>query len=169
MNNPLEFYADHFVKIATELDFQEKSERAAMSKFTFKLVTVENESPDQIERWADKLILHRDNARKLQIRAELYREIAGQFRADLALAEETEGKTIPEWLNELPDGYRERALVNHMEYFKDTKATQKYDSMDSALTDAFVWSNTAEGNKFWESVYDHYDEGTPLPPLPQNS
>jgi len=70
-------------------------------------------------------------------------------------------KTTKEWLQDLPDGYRERALRNLQ------KATQKIEepSIDEALFGAFEWERTPEGSDFWGAVMRHYKKGTPLPPL----
>jgi len=67
-----------------------------------------------------------------------------------------------EWLNELPDGYRERAMKNMEEEMGDILEPD----MAEALGGAFVWKRTNEGHIFWAKVRDHYEIGTPLPPLP---
>ena len=73
-------------------------------------------------------------------------------------------KTVKEWLMELPDGYRERALANTIEgIFKMCDA-----SMAEALYSSFMWGGTPEGLDFWADVKNHYATGTPLPPLPQS-
>ena len=71
-------------------------------------------------------------------------------------------KTIKEWLEELPDGYRERALVNAGK----RSSRKKYKTMWKAVYSAFVWHYTDEDWKFWNAVADHYLSSTPLPPLP---
>ena len=75
-------------------------------------------------------------------------------------------KTIREWLNELPDGYRELALANEPKrksLFDNTKESD----MASAIASAFLWSKSKEGMPFWSAVQDHFDEmAPPLPPLP---
>ena len=70
-------------------------------------------------------------------------------------------KTIQEWLMELPDGYRERALANMDEEDKNMVK----ESMSDAINNSFLWSESPEGRNFWEQVDDHYVHGTPLPPL----
>lgn len=64
-------------------------------------------------------------------------------------------KTIREWLNELPDFLRKRALANEIH------KTQwypwdggNYRSIQAALYDAFYWSETLEGNNYWKKVND---------------
>jgi hypothetical protein len=51
-------------------------------------------------------------------------------------------KTIREWLETLPDGYRERALANLK---KDGPANSLY----GALETGFQWIDTTEGFDFW--------------------
>jgi hypothetical protein len=71
-------------------------------------------------------------------------------------------KTIKEWLEQLPDGYRERALENAeynlLELHRKTMAT--------SIAAGFAWDDTPEGHSFWADVQKHYFAGTPLPPLP---
>jgi len=55
-------------------------------------------------------------------------------------------KSILEYLQELPDGYREKAIKNHELYpFNHTKVT----SLNQALCFGFDWSATSEGYEFW--------------------
>jgi len=72
-------------------------------------------------------------------------------------------KTIKEWLSELPDGYRERALANtDKDMAKDMEA-----SMSSALVTGFNWREKSEGFAFWASVHSFYCGSVDsLPPLP---
>lgn len=72
-----------------------------------------------------------------------------------------EMKTIEQWLNELPDGYRERALEN---VDKD-KLNYPTESMRSALV-TFTWSSSKEGYYFWNAVWNFYRKPL-LPPLPK--
>jgi len=75
-------------------------------------------------------------------------------------------KTTLEWFNELPDGYRERAIANA------TKSGTINDpdlepSAKSNLKCAFFWMSTSEGHDFWLAVYNHLiNPKNPLPPLP---
>jgi hypothetical protein len=71
-----------------------------------------------------------------------------------------EEKTIKEWLEELPDGYRERALTNY------AASGPKEESLIDALYNAFVFGESKEGREFWFKVRDHILYNTPLPPLP---
>jgi hypothetical protein len=70
-------------------------------------------------------------------------------------------KTIGEWLNELPDGYRERAMASA----KRTSWTAV--SMCDALNDSMIWQSTPEGDGFWGDVYLHFEKGRKLPKLPK--
>jgi len=71
-------------------------------------------------------------------------------------------KTVEEWLNELPDGYRERALKNVDVY----KLNDLRDCMDEAIAEHCNWSRTPEGYQFWYEVYNHFEAGNTLPLLP---
>ena len=73
-------------------------------------------------------------------------------------------KTIEEWLSELPDGYRERAMENRKKfpYKGNTTAT----SLDDAILNGFWWGETPEKHNFWQQVYDYFYAPT-LPPLPE--
>jgi len=75
-------------------------------------------------------------------------------------------KTIKEWLMELPDGYRERALENANKYLAVNTCDVTEVSLLRTINCAFVWKETHEGHRFWKRVKDHYAKGTPLPPLP---
>lgn len=70
-------------------------------------------------------------------------------------------KTIKEWLEELPDGYRERALEN----LNPNVASDLVYSIGDAISGAFIWDCSQEGEDFWSDVYYHY-EAPPPPPLP---
>lgn len=71
-------------------------------------------------------------------------------------------RTIREWLETLPPGYRERALKN-MEHSSSGRAEL---NMWDALDQAFVWGDSPEGLGFWEDVSLYFDTETPLPELP---
>ena len=70
------------------------------------------------------------------------------------------GKTVKAWLQELPAGYRARALAQRQcpEVFAQ--------DMASALKMFAAWIDTEEKDDFWRAVWRHYDSGDPLPPLP---
>jgi hypothetical protein len=71
-------------------------------------------------------------------------------------------KTVREWLEELPEGYRERALS---QLSVDEKSCPR--SLAFALVEAFPWDESPEGALFWSAVFTSYvDFQSPLPPLP---
>jgi hypothetical protein len=74
-------------------------------------------------------------------------------------------KTIKEWFNELPEGYRERAIKNTHEGRMNTHEP----TMVEVIYRSFRWSGTPEGHTFWREVKDHYAKGTLLPPLPNQT
>jgi hypothetical protein len=80
------------------------------------------------------------------------------------------GKKISEWLNELPDGYRELALAN-FDYKNQGLIIPNDDivnSINDALYSGFVFNISNEGSGFWYSVGDYYNgKITELPPLPK--
>ena len=73
-------------------------------------------------------------------------------------------KTVNEWFNELPDGYRQRAICNTN---KGALETYTAATMVKAIYGSFRWSETPEGVTFWSGVKNHYANGTPLPPPPE--
>lgn len=72
-------------------------------------------------------------------------------------------KTIKEWLEELPDDYRERAIRNT----KEGKLEQREESLSQALKSAFNWYATDERVGFWVGVYakvmGYRDDWPPIP------
>lgn len=73
-------------------------------------------------------------------------------------------KTVKQWLSELPEPYKARALANLCrEGANKRAATMMRESMYDALTIAFLWSASPEGDAFWFAVACHYINGTPLP------
>jgi len=75
-------------------------------------------------------------------------------------------KTIREWIEELPKGYRELALENKRYAFYHIDWEQKEETMVDAINNAFYWKSTNEGRKFWAKVTSFYRTGERLPPLP---
>jgi hypothetical protein len=95
------------------------------------------------------------------------KEIAS-LRARIAELEQTPitnggKKTVVEYLMELPKGYRERALE---QYDPEFEPTAEPTSIQDAIASFADWTKTNEKDEFWLDVYDYYDQGTPLPPLP---
>ena len=75
-------------------------------------------------------------------------------------------KSILEWLQELPEGYRERAIRNYDENFcgSHDKIEQ---NISSALRHAFDWHHSPETYSFWYDVYCYaMNTSRKLPPLP---
>jgi len=73
-------------------------------------------------------------------------------------------KTVKQWLETLPDGYRERALANC------TRPDGLETSLHHTIPAAFRWADTPEGGKFWKQVYlwACNPDKNPLPPLPDD-
>lgn len=73
-------------------------------------------------------------------------------------------KTVKEWLSELPEPYKARALANLCRPEANKRAAEmKRDSIAQALVVAFMWSVTPEGAEFWKAVYEYFMYGSPLP------
>lgn len=84
---------------------------------------------------------------------------AGHF---LPKKEEPKKKTIKDWLNELPSGYRERALKNC-----SPGSCGEPKTLREAIEEAFFWFNSPEGYDFWYDVSLWADNPeNHLPPLP---
>lgn len=81
-------------------------------------------------------------------------------------------KTVKDYLNELPDGYRELALVNFDQELCDKQLGQNEPSdMEDAVVYMCDWSGTLQGFEFWNAVASYcYDpELYELPPLPEDT
>lgn len=76
-------------------------------------------------------------------------------------------KKIEDWLSELPDGYRERALRARREHQITQFGDQ--DNIAEALLCGFDWTKTVEGDPWWNKVYEHFNDWLPLPPLPTDN
>lgn len=72
-------------------------------------------------------------------------------------------KTILEWLQELPDGYRERALRNYGPEFCDT-GINIIDLADAVMW-GFSWEESPEKESFWDAVWGWALGCGELPPL----
>lgn len=74
------------------------------------------------------------------------------------------GKKISEWLQELPDGYRELALANYDEKYSSTQVVK---DLKTAIDKFCEWDKTPQGCEFWINVSEYlYGESNSLPPLP---
>lgn len=65
-----------------------------------------------------------------------------------------EYKTIEEWFNTLIEPIRTQALIN-----VGSGKSHKADSMVAALN-YFIWSNTPQGNMYWDNVYYNINKYT---------
>jgi len=67
-------------------------------------------------------------------------------------------KTLKEWLSQLEEPYRTKAL-NHCEAFGRLNDTAK--SIDMAVVFAFVWGDTPETFKYWYNLFYRLRKETP--------
>ncbi len=63
----------------------------------------------------------------------------------------TKKKTIREWLEELPEPYRAKALSNFAKEEKDRQENTA-SSLGIALAGAFAWGKTSEGWEYWNDL-----------------
>lgn len=84
-------------------------------------------------------------------------------------------KTVLEYLQELPDGYRERAIANTkgqaLADFNDGGMVERLfamqkKSLKQTVAESFIWFLSPEGDDFWRAVFMWADSGEPLPLLP---
>lgn len=68
-------------------------------------------------------------------------------------------KTVHDYLRELPEPYRSQAL----EVVDKQIITKEVDSMADAIAWFQVWGNTPQKGRYWNTVHEHYINGTPLP------
>ena len=62
-----------------------------------------------------------------------------------------EMKTVREWLNELPELIRSRAIRNAEDYHKPFLDESEI-RLRQAVSGAFIWHETPEGYEFWNAV-----------------
>jgi len=65
-------------------------------------------------------------------------------------------KPTIEFLNELPDEYRDRAIENFKALYGNSWPDPQSDSVYDALTGAFVFSETPQGKDYWWGIADKY-------------
>jgi hypothetical protein len=67
----------------------------------------------------------------------------------------TETKTIREALGELHEPYRQKAFKAFEDQFPENKHMLEIEvgNTADALSAAFVWDRTAEGNEYWQDLY----------------
>jgi hypothetical protein len=58
-------------------------------------------------------------------------------------------KKIREWLNELPQEIKEKALANTSSAVADTDEP----SLSEAIAASFSWGNSPEGHDYWSDIY----------------
>lgn len=62
-------------------------------------------------------------------------------------------KTIKEWLSELPEPYKTKAL----KYAALEKTEDKtVNTMHEAIMEAFTWGQTIQGKHYWLGLYNIY-------------
>jgi hypothetical protein len=66
-------------------------------------------------------------------------------------------KTIREWLGDLPEPHRAKALKN-LDTIPDSWPDKYVENMELALIEAFCWECSPEGDGYWEAVYQNLDE-----------
>lgn len=71
---------------------------------------------------------------------------------------------IERYLQELPEGYKEKALANHKNC-KDRNLRGNVMNTATAITYGFVWGLTPEGSNFWSRVVDSLQGLGELPKL----
>jgi hypothetical protein len=64
-------------------------------------------------------------------------------------------RPIKYWLNQLPDGYRELAILRNDPRFQ-THVTSGVISVSQAINYLCHWTRTPEGHDFWYDVEQHY-------------
>ena len=77
-------------------------------------------------------------------------------------------EAVKYFLNQLPDGYRQRALAQVHE--KRVNSRPIVQDITTSIDCFNIWDRTKEGVKFWNIVYRHYlnpTEYPTLPPLPE--
>jgi hypothetical protein len=71
-------------------------------------------------------------------------------------------EAVKYFLNQLPSGYKERALAQVDESFVEVEP----DNIGGAISFFKDWSETNEGTQFWMLVWNHYENPTDFPTLP---
>jgi len=73
-------------------------------------------------------------------------------------------KTIKEWLETLPDGYRGLAIKYYDPNYHDELPLS---NLSDAILETCHWRSTPEGFEFWNAVYEWARGRGELPPLPE--
>lgn len=78
-------------------------------------------------------------------------------------------RTRKQWLQQLPDGYRERALSQLNEWTRFDGVKYSGNDLVSSIVDAIDgfchWEETEEGGYFWKRVTERYTLGKEMPVL----
>lgn len=76
-------------------------------------------------------------------------------------------KTIKEWLNDLPEPYKSKALFNFYTYQDKLgiEITSKVSGLPAAINSAFSWADSPEGAKYWGEVSGMNFNNTELFPI----
>ena len=93
----------------------------------------------------------------------LLEEIKPETKPDEIPTDKVEA--VKYFLNQLPSGYRERALAQVDEENIKTRYTTAINILDAVIF-FNTWHKTKEGTTFWLYVHDHYKSPTDYPTLP---
>ncbi len=79
-------------------------------------------------------------------------------------------KTIKEHLETLPEPYRSQALENYNPRFLGDDPPQKFEQVSEALIYAFDWTESPEGEEYWDKYQDSLiNQENLLPSEPKKS
>jgi|688.fasta_scaffold884820_2 hypothetical protein len=67
-------------------------------------------------------------------------------------------KKVRDLLLMLPDDLACKALTNFRTQRNDRFHNIEADKISSAITQAFCWSGTPEGDNFWRELYNQYED-----------
>ena len=97
-----------------------------------------------------------------------FADCVGIFLCPSVMKTTPKAKTLLEWLNTLPRGHKERAILRWQEN-STTPADEIVEYLGDALDYAFTWSRTPEGKDYWMHLADwaYSPETNPLPKLPR--
>lgn len=89
---------------------------------------------------------------------------------DEPAAETPVTKTAADWFEDLPDGYRERALSNAEKFpIPGVPSDEHFPSLSLAISGGFLWTVSPEGVDFWLNLNRHLINGGAysIPALPE--
>lgn len=73
-------------------------------------------------------------------------------------------KKIKTWFKELPKEYRKKAIFNSTSEVLNSREPNSY----RALSNAFIWSTSPEGLKYWCKISDEYTTPKFIPSISLN-